>query len=141
MVAAYHGKDYSLDFLRANCLNAQSEISLESIREAAEKMGFRAIIMKLSHGQLEEIHLPAILQWNQEHFVVIYKHKPSFWSFLPWVSKEKQTYIADPNSGLSRLDKKTFLTNWLDKNSWKGSILSLQPEEAFYKIKPFSHGN
>ena len=129
MVADFHGKKYSLNSLKENCQVQISDFCLESISEAAEKIGFKSITMKLSYRQLEEIHLPAILQWNQEHFVVLYKIKKSFWSFLPWVSKEKQTHIADPNSGLLRLDKKTFLTNWLDKNSWRGSVLTITPQD------------
>ena len=128
MVADFHGKDYSLDLLKENCQVQISDFCLESISEAAEKIGFKCITMKLSYRQLEEIHLPAIIQWNQGHSVVIYAHKVSFWSFLPWVSKEKQNYIADPNSGLLRLDKKIFLANWLDKNSWKGSVLTITPQ-------------
>ena len=134
MIAAFYGKDYSVDFLRAKCIIVNLSMSLQEISSLAEKIGFKSIIIKLSYRQLvEEVSLPAILQWNQEHFVVIYAHKASLWSFLPGINKEKRTYIADPNSGLLRLDKKTFLTNWLDKNSWRGDILLLQLEKAFYE--------
>ena len=128
MVAAFHGKEYSLEFLRENLPTNLGETVLINIVEVAKKNALNAVEINVSYRQLEEIHLPAILQWNQEHFVVLYNIKKSFWSFLPWVSKEKQNYIADPKSGLIILNKKTFLTNWLDKNSWKGSVLTITPQ-------------
>ena len=44
-------------------------VSLLVISETAEKIGFRTRGVKLTFEQLKEATLPAILHWNQNHFV------------------------------------------------------------------------
>lgn len=49
---------------------------------------------------IEKQPLPAIIHWNQEHFVVLYK-----------IKKDKQGYtfyIADPDIGLLKYNEKDF---------------------------------
>ncbi len=132
MVAAYHGKDYSIDFLRANSYIQRSGVSLTGISEAAEKIGFRTLKVKLSMRQvLEEAPLPAILHWNQEHFVVLYDIRKSFWAFLPWVSQEDKFIIADPGHDLVIVDKETFMKCWAGEGEKKGIALLLEPTPEF----------
>ncbi|PWK18067.1 ATP-binding cassette subfamily B protein [Arcicella aurantiaca] len=132
MVAAYHGKDYSIDYLRANSYIQRSGVSLTGISEAAEKIGFRTLKVKLSIRQiLEEAPLPAILHWNQEHFVVLYDIHKSFWSFLPWVSKGEKFIIADPGHDLVIVDTETFMKCWTGEGGKKGIALLLEPTPDF----------
>ncbi|GAB3972729.1 peptidase domain-containing ABC transporter [Spirosoma terrae] len=43
------------------------------ISEAAERIGFRTVAMKVSYDSfINEAPLPCIVHWNQEHFVVVY---------------------------------------------------------------------
>ena len=50
MVAAFHGKRYSLEGLR---------------EKSAEKIGFRSICVQVSYEKLKEAPLPCIVHWNQ----------------------------------------------------------------------------
>jgi ATP-binding cassette subfamily B protein len=135
MVAAYHGKDYSLDFLRANSYITRSGVSLQGISEASEKIGFKTLKVKVSYRQLiEEVPLPAILHWNQEHFVVLYDTKKSFWSFLPWVDKVEKLIVADPGHDIVIVDKVTFLKCWAKEGTQKGIALLLEPTPEFYDL-------
>ncbi|MCU0467438.1 MAG: peptidase domain-containing ABC transporter [Arcicella sp.] len=134
MVAAYYGKDYSLDYLRANCYITRSGVSLQGISEGAEKIGFKSLKVKIGYQQLvEEAPLPAILHWNQEHFVVLYDIKKSFWSFLPWIGKEDKFVVADPGHDLVVVDKNIFLKCWLSDGNKKGIALLLEPTPEFYQ--------
>lgn len=46
------------------------------LSEAAEHIGFRTQGVRVSFEQLvEDVPLPCILHWNQNHFVVCYKIK------------------------------------------------------------------
>ena len=134
MVASFYGKDYSLDFLRANCYITRSGVSLQGISEGAEKIGFKSMKVKIAYQQLvEEAPLPAILHWNQEHFVVLYDITTSFWSFLPWVDKEEKFIVADPGHDLVMVDKKTFLKCWASEGTNKGIALLLEPTPEFHE--------
>jgi ATP-binding cassette, subfamily B, bacterial len=134
MIASFYGKDYSLDFLRANCYITRSGVSLQGICEGAEKVGFKSMKVKIAYQQLvDEAPLPAILHWNQEHFVVLYDITTSFWSFLPWVDKEEKFIVADPGHDLVMVDKKTFLKCWASDGNNKGIALLLEPTPEFYE--------
>ncbi|WP_297909337.1 cysteine peptidase family C39 domain-containing protein [uncultured Parabacteroides sp.] len=48
MIAAYHGKRYSLEYICEQSCFIRTGISLLGISESAEKLGFRAIGAKIS---------------------------------------------------------------------------------------------
>ena len=128
MVAATHGKMYSLDFLRSNSYITKNGVSLLGLSEAAEKIGFRTLVAKLSITQLcEEVPLPSILHWNQEHFVVLHDVKKSFWN------NKIQFIIGDPAHGLVIVDEITFKKCWLGTTDEKGVSLLLEPTPDFYQ--------
>jgi ATP-binding cassette, subfamily B, bacterial len=136
MIAAYYGIDYSLDFLRANSFITKMGVSLQGISEAAEKIGFRTLKVKISYEQLlEEAPLPCILHWNQEHFVVLYDIRKPFWSFLPWVKSEDKFIVADPAHDLVIVDKAIFLKCWANEGQSKGIALIIEPTPEFYQQK------
>ena len=74
MVAKYYGKHYKLDTLRDRSFITREGVSMLGISRAAESIGFRTMGVKISFEQLKtEAPLPAIVHWNQNHFVVVYK--------------------------------------------------------------------
>jgi ATP-binding cassette, subfamily B, bacterial len=124
MIAAYYGKDYSVESLKSNYLNTQPPMRLEDIGIAAEHLGFKCTVLKINYRQLvEEVHFPLILPWKQGQFIVLYDAEVSFWRFLPWVSKEEKFVIADPMENLIVVDKKTFLLNWMRESEHKAFVL------------------
>jgi len=120
MIAKYFGKDYSLEYLRDICFLSREGVSLLSINDAAEKIGFRTMMAYLKPEQLiDDCPLPCILHWNQDHFVVLYKIKNKF-------------LIGDPAHGIVTIDKATFLKAWISTSENKGTVLLLEPAPGFY---------
>ena len=112
MLSSIYGKKYSLQFIRENCSITSEGVSLLGITEAAKKIGFKTISAKLTINNLKESKetLPAILHWNQNHFVVLYK------------IKNNKFYIADPAHGLVKLNEERFKKSWLSEED-KGVTL------------------
>ena len=76
MIAGYYGKEYSIQTLRDYCYITREGVSMQGISDAAERIGFRTLGVRLTFDQLaNDAPLPCILHWNQQHFVVCYKVK------------------------------------------------------------------
>jgi ATP-binding cassette subfamily B protein len=126
MVAKYYGRNYSLHRLREMTGISRDGVSLLAISHAAEKIGFYTTGLSLSLGKLQETHLPAILHWKQDHFVVLHK------------IKGKKYYIADPAKAYMIFTEQEFVNNWIGpEQAGKscGVLLKLQPSDEFYSKK------
>ena len=75
IVAKHFGRHYNLETLRNLTWKTREGVSLLTISDAAEKIGFRTQGVRVTIDNLHEIPLPAIIHWNQNHFVVLYKIK------------------------------------------------------------------
>lgn len=148
MIAAYYGKEYSLEYLREQCFLTREGVSLPSISDAAEKMGFRTFMAKLSIELLmNDCPLPCILHWNQEHFVVLYeikqKRKASKLLNADKDNPAVQFIISDPAHGIVKLDCQTFLKSWLSASDEKGIVLTLETTPSFFSkegVKEHANG-
>src|SRR6185436_1902284 len=93
--------------------------------EAAESIGFRTRAVRLSLTALtSHATLPAILHWNQNHFVILHK-----------ISSRK-FYIADPGKGLITYSAEDFNQQWISSRtdqSEEGIALLLEPTAAFHQ--------
>ena len=128
MVAEYFGKSYSLSLLRNICHISKAGISMEGLKVGAEKIGFQTVAVKLPFENelsesLQNVPLPAVAFWNQNHFVVIYKITKKF------------VYIADPAKGKVKIPIEQFKKNWYTENSNEGIVLILIPGEDFSSLK------
>lgn len=126
MVAKHYGKHYNADSLRKKAGFSKAGVSLLGISETAEKIGFRTRGIKITTGQLEEVVLPCILHWNQNHFVV-----------LTSITKKK-FIVADPaKKGMITYSKNEFESQWLsaenNDNEATGIALILEPTPSFYE--------
>jgi len=123
MIAKHYGKNFSLQRLREISGINREGVSLLGISEAAEKIGFRTMGSRLTIDQLAELDLPAILHWNQNHFVVLYK------------IKKGKYYIADPGKGLMEFTLAELKLRWLSANGADGLMfgiaLILSPTPVF----------
>ena len=130
MVAAYYGRDFSLQYLREQSFIMRSGVSLQGINTAAESIGLRTLGAKITFEQLDaDARLPCILHWNQNHFVVLppqdyNRNNP----------KHKIT-IADPSHGLVEVPKDVFLKSWAAGPEQKGIALLLEPTPEFFQQK------
>jgi ATP-binding cassette subfamily B protein len=121
MVAKFYGKSFSLADLRQISHTNREGASLLGLSDAAEKIGFHTLGVKVPYAKLtEEAPLPCIAHWNQNHYVVIYK------------IKKDAIYIADPGHGLLKYDKFEFLKNWKSDGIDEGILMLLDPTPDFY---------
>lgn len=135
MVAKYYGKNFTLENLRERCYISRQGVSLLGISDAAESIGFRTIGVTLTYEQLtEEIPLPCIVHWKQNHFIVVYKSKKK----KPLFGKPKEyIWVADPAHDLIKYSRDEFEKYWLsitENNENKGIALLLEPSPDFYNI-------
>lgn len=130
MIAKYYGRSYSLQTLRNKSFITRQGVSMLGISEAAESIGFRTTGVKITYKQLcDDVPLPCVLHWKQNHFVVCYDIRKN---------KKKGTpiYIADPASGLLAYTEEEFLKCWLSTNTQgedMGTALMFQPGPEFFK--------
>jgi len=134
MIATYYGKKISLEKLRTLTYMSKDGVSLLSISEAAEKIGFKSIGGKLSFNKLiKEALLPCIIHWEQNHFVVLYKVKTK--SIL---RKQMKIFIADPAIGKIVYNEFEFKDKWIStriKKEDKGVVLLIEPSSIFFSKK------
>lgn len=135
MLCRYYGRNISLEKLRELTEIGKEGVSLLGISDAAEQVGFRTQAVQLTLPELaNELKLPAILHWGQNHFVVLVKAKAR--TFLSFGKGERVRFIiADPAKGMINLSAKEFKQHWLsgmDNGQPTGIALSLEPTPAFY---------
>lgn len=125
MIAKYYGKHFSLQKLRDISSISREGVSLKGISEAAEKIGFRTLGVRMTFEQLnEEAILPCILFWNQKHFVVL---PPQNYN-----QKSKFIQIVDPGHGARNVSKEIFLECWQNSGQSSGIALLLEPTPFFF---------
>ncbi|MEO5945659.1 MAG: peptidase domain-containing ABC transporter [Chitinophagaceae bacterium] len=133
MVAKHYGKTLNIETLWLNAQISKEGVSLLGIAEAAEKIGFNAKGVSLTYEELvKDAKLPAILHWEQNHFVVLYKVNGRF-----LLRRNDKLQIADPAKGFVAYTKEEFLKQWIstkDENTGEplGVALLLEPTPSFY---------
>lgn len=124
MIAKFHGKNFSLQTLRDRSFLTREGVSLLGISDAAESIGMRSVGARIGYSQLsEQVPLPCIVHWKEEHFIVVYS------------IKKGRVYVADPAYGLITYKETEFLKGWCgnsDPATAKGLSLLLEPTPDFY---------
>lgn len=125
IISKYYGKNISLESLRKHSNFNKEGVSLLGISEAAEKIGFKTIGVKIAFDKLKlDVPLPCILHWDQNHFVVAYKIDKQY------------VYIADPARDLIKYKHSDFISHWIsykNENIQEGIALLLEPTREFYE--------
>jgi ATP-binding cassette subfamily B protein len=122
MVAKFHGKGFSREFLRNQAGITRQGVTMAGIADAAEIIEMRTLGMRVSlESLIEEVPTPFIVPWRQKHFVVVYK-----------TSKTK-IYVADPAQGLLEYTHEEFLKAWTNTTDETGFVLILEPNTHFYE--------
>lgn len=129
MIAQYYGKQYSAETMQHICRVTREGVSMLSLSDAAEELGFRSVC---GHIPLERVveqrPFPCILHWNQEHFVVLYDVKRKRNGVLRFC-------VADPSKSLLELDEDTVRNAWIStcaNGQERGILMALEPTPAFY---------
>lgn len=120
MIAAYYGKKVSVNNLKKISEISRTGVSFYNIMQAAETIGISCRPVEINFEALEDkSYLPAIVHWEQKHFVVVYK-----------VSK-KWVYVADPAMGSCKYSHEEFIEKWQNGRE-TGFALFFRPTTAFY---------
>lgn len=125
IVARHYGRHYSLEYLRELTHLDREGVSMMGISEGAERIGLRSLGVKTGFARLkEDMPLPCIAHWRQNHFVVVYR-----------VANGK-VYVSDPAVGKLRLSEQEFLNGWISDVSNlepQGILLLLESTPEFYE--------
>jgi HlyB family type I secretion system ABC transporter len=100
MVCRYFGRQVSLTRIRQLAHVAYDGTSLKAICKAASELGLAARAVKVSRRNLERMPLPAIIHWEDNHWIVLFD-----------VSR-KHVRVADPELGIRRIPLAEFEENW-----------------------------
>ena len=134
MVARHYGRSISLSKIRNLSETTREGSSLKNLADAAEKIGFRTIGVKVNFEKLiQDAPLPCIVHWRQNHFIVVYA-----------ISGKKngnlKLKIADPAHGLIEYTTEEFLKNWIGPNATtqteEGIALLLEPTPRLRQAEP-----
>ncbi len=133
MVCRILGAQYSLEFLTGFCHATTEGVSLKGMKDAASRLGLDSMACRSSVGELTKCPLPAILHWNQNHFVVLHR-----------ISRRGDRFhIADPGKGMYTLDRDEFSSRWVSTQSGgerKGIAMFFETTPDFGKIKEREDG-
>ncbi|KUJ63172.1 ABC transporter ATP-binding protein [Flavobacteriaceae bacterium CRH] len=125
IIAKHYGKTIHIQELRDNSETTREGSNLLFLSDAAEKIGFRTLGVKLNVKRLEEAPLPCILHWNKNHYVVLYKIKRGIY------------YISDPGFGLIEYNKQDFIKFWIgnnaDDSTQEGIALLVEATPKFFQ--------
>lgn len=127
MICKYFGRDYTLSALSKHCFATTEGVSLLGISEAADTLGLHTLSARATVDELAENPLPAILHWNQNHFVVLYK-----------VKKGRKFYISDPAKGRITYGYDEFIAHWASTLSYgrpAGIVMFFEMTPAFFEFK------
>lgn len=120
MILEYYKLPVSLHELREQCNPERNGVTIEDITDVASYYGFETVKVLLSATDLYNMPLPAILYWNQCHFVVLTKAD----------SSKKNLRINDPEIGKIELAEKEFLEGWFGTeptDEARGLVILIEP--------------
>ena len=126
IVGKHYGKIINIQQLRDFSETTREGSNLLFLSDAAEKIGFRTLGVKLNLEHLNEAPLPCILHWNKEHYVVLYE------------IKKGKYFISDPGFGLIEYSQNDFIKFWIGNNAnnftEEGVALLVEPTPVFYDL-------
>lgn len=112
MVGNYWCINCSIASLESVCHATTEGVSLKGIMDGANSIGLDCKAAKLSLEQLKSCPLPAILHWNQNHFVVLHKIN----------NKGTKFYVADPGKGYITYSEADFISHWVGTGNYGISL-------------------
>ncbi len=115
MICRHFGRKVSVSRIRQKVRTSNDGTSLRGLCDGAEALGLAARSVKASKTNLREMPLPAIIHWENNHWVVLFK------------LNKAQAWIADPATNIRQITLKE-----LDEK-WNGYAALFDYTEAFEK--------
>ncbi|NHN24538.1 hypothetical protein FIA58_002515 [Flavobacterium jejuense] len=124
MIFEYYGDKISLDSINIlSKLDSIEGTNLLNLCDTAETLRYRTLAIKIDFEKFKEAPLPAILHWNNNHFVVVYK------------IENDSISIADPAVGLYNLGINEFKKHWYANPDYVNEGIALLLEKMNSKEK------
>jgi ATP-binding cassette subfamily B protein len=129
MICRHFGRAVGLSTIREAVHTSTDGTTLAGITRGAEEIGLTARSVRASKSRLDELQLPAVVHWEGNHWVVVYR------------VEEGHVRVADPARGLRRVPREEFLGRWSGYASIVGATerLAEMPEArtSLAWVKPF----
>jgi ATP-binding cassette subfamily B protein RaxB len=116
MIARFHGHNVDLNGLRQRFSLSLAGATLRSVMSIADQLGFATRALRVELSAIRKVHLPAIVHWDLNHFVV-----------LKSIGRNNIT-IHDPAFGVKVLSEAEF------SKHFTGVVLELAPSEHFQPL-------
>jgi ABC-type bacteriocin/lantibiotic exporter with double-glycine peptidase domain len=116
MMCRYYGRSVSSARVREKVHTAVDGTSLLGIKQGAEALGFKVCAARMSKSRLDSMPLPAILNWTNNHWLVLY-HLDA-----------RHAWVGDPARGRRRLERSELEANW------SGYAALVSPTEALMEV-------
>lgn len=125
IIARHYGRSLNIQKLRDISETTREGSNLLLLSDAAEKIGFRTLGVRVSTDMLYDMALPCILHWNKNHYVVLYKIKKEIY------------YVSDPAFGLIEYNQQDFIKFWIgnnaDESTEEGIALMVETTPKFFQ--------
>lgn len=124
IILKYYGKLCDLSYLRELTQVTRTGVTLGDINSAAKKLRFTTNPIRANiEGLKNDVYLPCVLHWEQDHFVVLYK------------IKNNRFYVSDPGFGKLKLKEEEFNKLWTNCNEDGGIAIELKPDKDFKDLE------
>lgn len=126
MIARHYGKRVSPRALRGMCDMSRLGVSVRDVIDCCSRIGMDAAGVKIGMEAVGRLPLPAILYWDQRHFVVLYR-----------IGKRGRRYhIADPSVGKVVYNESEFRRSWIPEGHDRGLAILVEPGDSFDTAQP-----
>jgi ATP-binding cassette subfamily B protein len=116
MLLRYYGRHVTIAEIHDRYGGGRDGLSASRIVQAAQHYGLYVKALSLPESDLHDIHLPAIVHWEFNHFIVVERWTPD------------HADVIDPASGRKRLSAEEF------SNGFTGVVMQLAPGPAFAQL-------
>lgn len=110
MILKYYNVDTNISLINIDIELGRDGVNLLQIKKYFEKKQFRVKVYHSSVSALEKVKLPAIITWEENHYVILER------------ITENSIMIVDPSSGREKLDYEQF------KTKFSGYAIEIIPE-------------
>ena len=128
MLASAHGKLFPLSWIRSQACLTREGVSVAGIRRALGAIKMESAALRMTLDELDDkCPLPAIIHWNQNHFVVVER--------VGRRRGKRVWRIADPAFGRHNIGDEAMLSGWTS-GTGKGVVIAAEPAEGFDAQQP-----
>ncbi|MBD5261585.1 MAG: peptidase domain-containing ABC transporter [Bacteroides sp.] len=125
MIAKHYGVRIPAKHLKSITDINRLGMSIRDMTECFDRIGMYSKAVQIKKEYLASMPLPAILYWQQRHFVVLYKYTKN--------KKSARYHIADPAQGRISYQEEDFIRYWIPQGCQTGVAILAEPNDDFLK--------